>query len=268
MSDIILKNGKNFKDALKEIQKYKAPTEKKNDRYDYYSYDEYTDTMNAAFGSDGYRHSYDNFHITELSNGQLLSSLSCTIEILDEQGQVCFTAMGIGTKENERSSDKEKYVFLNNLGYLAQQAAFKSACKSLFVFLGKDKPAREDSGAVDNRVQEHGGNKDLLDIRIAVCGGMLELGNDRDSGRPRYKLICNPVVDGKEKTDNPIEVLFYPNQYMKNYNNYNGLEKFVAFMDKYKSSADPKGNGYKRFEASVLCVEAKGENAYTFKKFK
>ena len=66
--------------------------------------------------------------------GQVLTKVTCTISVFGIGGEVVFKASGIGTKEISRDKEKVQYQLLNNNGLFVQQAAFKSAAKSMNIF--------------------------------------------------------------------------------------------------------------------------------------
>ena len=139
MMELKLRNGKTLEEALAKIGEYKEPKKYLQDKYPYYKFGEYKSRLDEAFGIGGYEAVYSDyatFVLPSLENvvGQVLTKVTCTISVFGIGGEVVFKASGIGTKEISRDKEKVQYQLLNNNGLFVQQAAFKSAAKSMNIF--------------------------------------------------------------------------------------------------------------------------------------
>lgn len=248
MTDIILRNGKTLTEALSKIGEYKEPKKYLQDKYPYYKFSEYKQRLDEAFGIGGYEaiySGYETFGLPYMDNvvGQVLTKVECTISVFGENGNIVFRASGIGTKELGRDNSKTQYQMINNNGLFVQQAAFKSAAKSMNIFDCNryDEEGGNEGGSSKASQKNHQTN--------AQSGGMGTAANtkesakpqsgekvvtlfrkkpletireDRNSGLPVYRLVGHEVV-GNNCRQKESEVILYPNCYKKEAEKMNAL---------------------------------------------
>ena len=248
MTDIKLRNGKTLSEALAIIGEYKEPSKFLQDKYPYYKFGEYKQRMDEAFGVGGYEaiySGYETFGLPYMDNvvGQVLTKAECTISVFGENGAVVFRASGIGTKELGRDSNKTQYQMINNNGLFVQQAAFKSAAKSMNIFdcnsfdeeggheggnskaQPKNPQTNNKSGGSSNaskgQTQSNtpGGEKVVTLYRKKALETIRE---DRNSGLPVYRLLGHEVI-GNSCRQKESEVILYPNCYKKDNDKMNAL---------------------------------------------
>lgn len=248
MSDIKLRNGKNLEDALARVGEYKEPKKFLRDKYPYYKFGEYKARLDDAFGIGGYEAIYGEYETYGLPSlgsevGQVLTKATCTISIFGENGNVVFKASGIGTKEIGRDTEKTQYQSLNNNGLFVQQAAFKSAAKSMNIF-DCNRFDEEDGGTGDHiRFQQGKSNrnnqagtigktsngtdnkKSTTDEKVVTLyrrKPLEKVRDDRNSGLPVYRLVGHEVI-GNSCRQKECEVILYPNCYKKESEKMNDL---------------------------------------------
>lgn len=248
MTDIKLRNGKTLTEALAKVGEYKEPTKYLQDKYPYYKFGEYKERLDEAFGIGGYEaiySGYETFSLPYLDNvvGQVLTKADCTISVFGEHGDVVFRASGIGTKEISRDKEKIQYQLLNNNGLFVQQAAFKSAAKSMNIFncnsydeevshegyTGKS----QQKGSSDNNRSGETGNTSRGADKTKNTGGekvvtlyrkkpLEKIRDDRNNGLPVYRLAGHEVI-GNSCRQIESEVILYPNCYKKESDKINAL---------------------------------------------
>ena len=247
MTDIKLRNGKTLSEALAMIGEYKEPTKFLQDKYPYYKFGEYKQRLDEAFGVGGYEaiySSYETFGLPFMDNvvGQVLTKAECIISVFGENGSVVFRASGIGTKELGRDTNKTQYQMINNNGLFVQQAAFKSAAKSMNIFDcnrydedgghegGAPKPQYKNSnvnnpGGAGNASKGQpqsntAGNEKV--ITLYRKKPLETIREDLNSGLPVYRLVGHEVV-GNSCRQKESEVILYPNCYKKESDRINAL---------------------------------------------
>lgn len=246
MQDVKLRNGKTLEEALAIIGTYKEPKKFLQDKYPYYKFGEYKERLDEALGIGGYEaiySGYETFSFPYLENvvGQVLSKAECTISVFGEHGEVVFRASGIGTKEISRDKDKQQYQLLNNNGLFVQQAAFKSAAKSMNIFdcNSYDEEGSSEGHAVKNHQksgtmtgQSFASNVQAKDRTAAGSGEKVvtlyrkkpleKMRDDRNLGLPVYRLTGHEVI-GNNLRHKESEVILYPNCYKKESDKINSL---------------------------------------------
>lgn len=247
MNDIKLRNGKTLEEALAIVGAYKEPKKYLQDKYPYYKFGEYKERLDEAFGIGGYEaiySGYATYNLPYLENvvGQVLTKADCTIFVYGENGEVVFKASGIGTKEISRDKDKVQYQLLNNNGLFVQQAAFKSAAKSMNIFdcnrydedSGHEgyntKPQQKNGGNTAGNGNANvgvgsekakGGNGEKI-ITLYRIKPLEKIREDRNSALPVYRLLGHEVI-GNSCRQKECEVILYPNCYKKESDKINGL---------------------------------------------
>lgn len=219
---MILKNGKDLIDALKEIAAYKEPTKYKDNKYPYYEYYEYSERMNNVFGEDGYMMEYKMEPHFILPSGQVMSTAVCKISVLGEEGNAVYTVTGIGTVDMTISTKSGQFIGINNQGLFVQMAAFKSACKEFNIFnciyndnnkkngLAKKGNASLPSSNLKSQNSKTGAKK----MSFYVSTMIEEIRKDNHTDKSVYKLMGQEII-ANQMRENKVEILFYPNKYDK-----------------------------------------------------
>lgn len=244
MTEIKLRNGKTLEEALAKVGEYKDPKKYLQDKYPYYKFGEYKSRLDEAFGIGGYEavySDYANFILPSLENvvGQVLTKVTCTISVFGINGEVVFKASGIGTKEISRDKEKSQYQLLNNNGLFVQQAAFKSAAKSMNIFDcnrydeegGNEGSSKSQQRSTNENVQQ-GKGQNGNDNRKSAAGEKVvtlyrikpleKIRDDRNSALPVYRLVGHEVI-GNSCRQKECEVILYPNCYKKESDKINAL---------------------------------------------
>lgn len=244
MTEINLRNGKTLEEALAKIGEYKEPKKYLQDKYPYYKFGEYKSRLDEAFGIGGYEAVYSDyatFVLPSLENavGQVLTKVTCTISVFDIRGEVVFKASGIGTKEISRDKEKTQYQLLNNNGLFVQQAAFKSAAKSMNIFdcnrydeegsnegSSKHQQRSNNENVQQGRGQNGNDNRKSSSLEKVVTlyriKPLEKIREDRNSSLPVYRLVGHEVI-GNSCRQKECEVILYPNCYKKESEKINAL---------------------------------------------
>ena len=276
VKEVLLRNGKTLKQALEEVREYKAPVKKDYQGHSYYKFGEYKQRLDEAFGKDGYSVSYFDYETAILpcldsSVNPVFLKANCRIAIYNEEGDVVMTADGIGTDEVERDKSKQGYLHLNNIGIFLQQAAFKSAARTLNIFdcnrfdnsESGSSGERNDKTMQSQKTQARGtggaakdgsGKKETCDISLVVEQPLLIMSTDRQTGLPIYILEGRKIVSADKCSERVSKVIMYPNCYKRDADRVN---KMVDFRNCYRLSI--KVTDGKPEEAY--------ENVYIFKGF-
>ena len=246
--EIILRNGETLKQALSKVGEYKEPRKYLQDKYPYYKIGEYVERLNQVFGIDGYEVAYSSYESIVLPGrpdavNQVIGKADCTISLFGEKGDVVYRANGIGTKELSRDKEKTQYQLLNNNGLFVQQAAFKSACKSMNIFdCNRYEEDGDGSGHIktstaSSKKEDHKGNRDETSersngkdnntkrekvISFYKTASLEKIRVDQQTDLPVYRFVGHEVV-GKTCREKPSEVIMYPNCYKKETSKMNQL---------------------------------------------
>ena len=244
MMELKLRNGKTLEEALAKIGEYKEPKKYLQDKYPYYKFGEYKSRLDEAFGIGGYEAVYSDyatFVLPSLENvvGQVLTKVTCTISVFGIGGEVVFKASGIGTKEISRDKEKVQYQLLNNNGLFVQQAAFKSAAKSMNIFdcnrydeeVSNEGTSKSQQRSTNENVQQ-GRGQNGNDSRKSNSGEKVvtlyrikpleKIREDRNTLLPVYRLVGHEVI-GNSCRQKECEVILYPNCYKKESEKINAL---------------------------------------------
>lgn len=213
-------NGKKLIDVLSGICEPAAPTKMLQGRYPYYSIDAYEQRLIGVLGREHFIPVYGDIKEIQLSTGQVVLTASCTIEFIDDDGVTCYRAHGLGTHEITYSSNNGMYIGLDNEGYLVQQQAFKSACKSMQIFgiheiedFDESKPK-----ASSNQDKESKPIAKVMEETFYTTGAFSQIGTDSHSDKPIYKVYGHKqvITDGGAVLETVESgIVFYPNQYTK-----------------------------------------------------
>lgn len=244
MMELKLRNGKTLEEALAKIGEYKEPKKYLQDKYPYYKFGEYKSRLDEAFGIGGYEAVYSDyatFVLPSLENvvGQVLTKVTCTISVFGIGGEVVFKASGIGTKEISRDKEKVQYQLLNNNGLFVQQAAFKSAAKSMNIFdcnrydeEGSNEGTSKSQQRSTNENVQQGRGQNGNDSRKSNSGEKVvtlyrikpleKIREDRNTLLPVYRLVGHEVI-GNSCRQKECEVILYPNCYKKETEKINAL---------------------------------------------
>lgn len=244
MTEIKLRNGRTLEEALAKIGEYKEPKKYLQDKYPYYKFGEYKSRLDEAFGIGGYETVYSDyatFVLPSLENviGQVLTKVTCTISVFGIGGEVVFKASGIGTKEISRDKEKVQYQLLNNNGLFVQQAAFKSAAKSMNIFDcnrydedGSNEGSTKSQQRSANENVQQGRGQNGNDSRKSNAGEKVitlyrikpleKIRDDRNTSLPVYRLVGHEVI-GNNCRQKECEVILYPNCYKKESEKINAL---------------------------------------------
>ena len=244
MTEIKLRNGRTLEEALAKIGEYKEPKKYLQDKYPYYKFGEYKSRLDEAFGIGGYEAVYSDyatFVLPSLENvvGQVLTKVTCTISVFGIGGEVVFKASGIGTKEISRDKEKVQYQLLNNNGLFVQQAAFKSAAKSMNIFdcnrydeEGSNEGTSKSQQRSTNENVQQGRGQNGNDSRKSNSGEKVvtlyrikpleKIREDRNTLLPVYRLVGHEVI-GNSCRQKECEVILYPNCYKKETEKINAL---------------------------------------------
>lgn len=244
MMELKLRNGKTLEEALAKIGEYKEPKKYLQDKYPYYKFGEYKSRLDEAFGIGGYEAVYSDyatFVLPSLENvvGQVLTKVTCTISVFGIGGEVVFKASGIGTKEISWDKEKVQYQLLNNNGLFVQQAAFKSAAKSMNIFdcnrydeeVSNEGTSKSQQRSTNENVQQ-GRGQNGNDSRKSNSGEKVvtlyrikpleKIREDRNTSLPVYRLVGHEVI-GNSCRQKECEVILYPNCYKKESEKINAL---------------------------------------------
>lgn len=270
-----LYNGKELKEALKELQEFKEYT-KEIEGNSFYGIEEYYERMQSVFGSDGYRVSYSDMGHMVLPSGQVVLSCKGHIDILTENGGVAFSTEGYGTYEVSLAKSGTRFNFLDNAGMSLNVNAFKAACREMNIFACRDVDvvrARAGKKRYSNQAgnnQNSSPNQDkkstgrqtisapVKTMHFFLTKPLKEFWRDRNQ-KPAYRMVAQELREG-QKSDTEYEILFYPNQYQKYADK---LEELV------KRSANTAGF---RITLGVSDVASEKQNkdyagSYVFKRF-
>lgn len=239
MQEIRLRNGKTLEEALSKVGEYKEPKKYLQDKYPYYKFGEYKERLDEAFGIGGYEAIYSDYEalsLPYLNNvvGQVLTKAACTISVFGADGTVVFRVSGIGTKEISRDKEKVQYQLLNNNGLFVQQAAFKSAAKSMNIFNCNSYDEEGGQEGYPSKAQQKNTMDNHTNVEQASLSGedkgksgtvekkltlyrkkpLEKIRDDKNSGLPVYRLVGHEVV-GNSCRRKECEVILYPNCYKK-----------------------------------------------------
>lgn len=265
MEPIILRNGISLEEALKKISVYKAPTKFLQDKYPYYKYGEYEERIKDAFGVGGYEVLYHDFKCEALPCieecvSQVICQCGCTISVFSKDGNVVYRASGIGTKELNRNTDKRQYQMINNMGLFVQQAALKSAAKSMNIFdcnrFEEDttEPVTGQNTGNGNRKANDTGKQEIV-VSFLKKKPLETVRTDAQTNLPVYRLIGHEIK-GNGCREKESEIILYPNCYKKE------AEKINALL----LSQDPVRVTI-RASCGKCSDEGRFENTYIFKGF-
>lgn len=234
-----LKNGKTLAEAISEFREYKAPSESKMGKYDYYKIEEYIELLDRCFGVDGYEVSYSEASTVTVSPTQVVLLIKATVQVFDETGAPTFKFEGYGTHEPTRESERgadgkptgmpsDRAINLETLGQFGCVNALKSACTQLGSFGMRDPendrkrpnapgrvntpPARSTRKAAGNAAPAapmQGAEEEV--VSFFVTERAKDGGTDQN-GNPVYILQAHEVV-GSQAQEKPSEVIFYNNFY-------------------------------------------------------
>lgn len=234
-----LLNGKELKDALKEVAVYKDKSKALMDKYGYYQKSEYYERLCQVFGIDGFKPDYDFKGLEVLPTGQIFGTAKCTIYILGEDGSIVYSVSGIGTDEIKFSEDNGKYLSLNNVGSGIDTAAFKEACRQMNMFnCVLEKKSGNDSN------NESGYSRASVEVKTFNPSGRLtEVGKGGRDNKAIYKQ--KGKLDGVE-----TELIFYHNNYSKD----PSWERYFAALGNFSQTV-------------VNCEKSRNGTGYIFKSF-
>lgn len=216
-------NGKDLKTVLKEIAApCEVPPKKLDGKYDYYDIGEYEKRLQSVVGRDNYTTSYSIPQFITLPTNQVIVSVNCNINLLNEDCTIAFVASGVGTNEITLNKNKDNYLYLSNVGYNTQLAAFKSACKDLNIFsLRSSKPANTSPKETSAETIKERKERFFIQDKIEI------ISEDKHMKKPVYKLTAHLCV-GSQAKECESYLLFYPNQY----NSFSDrLNQFISFLN-------------------------------------
>lgn len=201
-------NGKSLEQCITELRKKRPMQEKKGSTgYWYYPIELFIDAMDEVFGSEHYSHSFSEPVFRQVSSGQEMLTVRCTITLTGDDGTVVKRIDGFGDREIAYSNDKHR-ADLGNFTSTAAALAFKDACKYLGIF-GYRTTNKPENKAVKS-------NDEL--VRFSATDMFYQQGESK--GNPIWKL---PVkLNGSDG-----EVVFYHNQTAKKAEQFNSLFSFV-----------------------------------------
>lgn len=283
---VILRNGKNLADAIREFRQDKEPTSSKFGKYDYFRIEEYVELLDQCFGADGYGVSYSEGSSIQVSPTQVVFLVKATVSVYGEDGSVVYRFEGYGTHEPTREAEKDdrgkpisgtfsdRAINLETLGMVGCVNALKSACTQLGCFGMRNltentKPnaaARNGAPAVRGTAQGNQGNGQQRQqsqqypeetLSFYVCNSAKESGTDKN-GNTVYILPVHEIVDGRS-IEKESEIIFYKNFYedasrLAKIIHWDGIPKrFSMKVRKVDPQYKKNANAYNAFTFRGFC---------------
>lgn len=249
-------NGKSLSQVLQEVAVEEKPTKLLQNKFPYWSIEQYEQRLDRSIGREFYRASYEMGENITFPTGQLLMTVKCRISILDDSGAEVFYSEGLGGREATWSESNGSYISLGNLAGNARIQAFKDACKGMNIFNCHRFDETEEGGKKD--AKKSGSEKKTAEVvkEFVTTSPLENVREDERTGKPVYRGLAHEVINKDKMRDEAYMIIFYPNNYAK----------CVADMNDYLMMLSDQKPHKKKMSVAYL-KEVDGVKQYLFKGF-
>lgn len=217
-----------MKEILAAFANYKMPLdylEYGKKKYPYYTYKKYYKALDEFVGLSNVTIEYGQMQYIQISSGQEMFYISCTVTIYDETGRT-LSRTGYAGRE-VYLTDAGREVNLSNLPEDVQKLAFKNACKAFGLLVpprNNTLQAPKDTADTSKRT-----SNEKLRLSFVTEGAFFVCGEQK--GKSIYKVKAH-LVDGERMKSEISEIVFYPNR----------TTKYTDLMNQYisKSQSGPQ----------------------------
>ena len=253
-----LVNGRTLNEVITQLRAYREPPHKTPDgKHKYFTAEELISAFDEIVGVCNYNVAYTDYSYRQISTGQEVFSVKCSISIISDDGEELLKRECYGGYECKYSNTTGKDVNIQNSSNTVCSYAFKNCASRFGVYGLKVSTAKESAqDTVSEEKPKASAEKNTASnsvMNFCTDGAFAKVG--ATDGRPVYKLAAHEIVGTKLKEQTSY-IVFYPNQYSKTAESAKILNAYISRCE--------KGQTKIRILTKPLKPEKDGSLAYLF----